>query len=138
PEFQLMRARIRVNAEETPQLAVRRYKNETDGESQSADASRNGLTLAYMLAGQFDQAREALAPLLEKEPERLTYQIMAADIDVAAGRYQKALESITALLERHPNNYPLTIRYAEGLMKAGDYQRCAEVLERYSRQRSKD
>lgn len=138
PEFQLMRARIRVEAEETPQLAVRRFKNETEGESQSADASRYGLALAYTLAGQFEQARAALAPLLEKEPERLTYQIMAADIEVAAGRHQIALEAITALLERYPNNYPLTIRYAEGLMKAGEYQRCAEILERYSRQRSND
>lgn len=137
-EFQLMRARIRVKAEETPQLAVKRFKNEIDGESQSTDASRYGLALAYTLASQFEQARAALAPLLEKEPERLTYQIMAADIEVAAGRYQAALDSITALLKQHPGNHPLTIRYAEALMKAGDFERCAEVLERYSRTRTKD
>lgn len=137
-EFQLMRARIRVRAEETPQLAVKRFNNEINGESQSTDASRYGLALAYTLANQFDQARAALAPLLEREPERLTYQIMAADIDVAAGRYQTALDSITALLKQHPGNHPLTIRHAEALMKAGDYERCADILERYSRTRSKD
>jgi predicted Zn-dependent protease len=137
-EFQLMRARIRVRAEQTPQLAVRRFQSEVDGDSQDPNASRYGLAMAYNLAGQFNNAREALAPLLEKDPQRLTYLIMATDIDVAAGRYPEAISSITALLKRNPDNHPLTVRYAEALMKAGDYERCAEVLERYSRQRSND
>jgi predicted Zn-dependent protease len=137
-EFQLMRARIRVKAEETPQIAVKRFYNEIQGETQSADASRYGLVLAYMLSSQFDNAREALAPLLEKEPERLTYHIMANDIEVAAGRYQVALDAFSELLKKNPDSHPVRIRYAEALMKAGEHQRCAEVLERYSRQRPND
>lgn len=137
-DFQLVRARIRVRNEETPQLAVKRFKSEVEGESLSADASRYGLTLAYTAAGQFDEARKTLAPLLEKDPQRLAYLIMAADIDVAAGRYQPALEALERLFKQHPDNHPLTIRYAEALMKAGEHKRCAELLERYSRQRRND
>lgn len=137
-EFQLMRARVRVKGEETPQLAVKRFTSEIEGDSDAPDASRYGLALAHTLAGQFEQARAALAPLLKKEPERLTYRIMAVDIDVAAGRHPEAIKEITTLLKDHPDNHPLTVRYAEALMKAGDYERCAEVLERYSRQRSND
>lgn len=137
-EFQLMRVRIRVDAEETPQIAIKRFNNEIKGDSQAVDASRYGLALAYMLASQFDNARDALAPLLEKEPERLTYQIMVNDIDVAAGRYQVALDSLTELLKKNPDSHPVRIRYAEALMKAGEHKRCAEVLERYSRQRPND
>lgn len=137
-EYQLMRARIRVQSEETPQLAVKRFKSEVEGESSSPEASRYGLTLAYTEAQQFALARSTLAPLLAQDPERLTYLIMATDIDVAAGAYKPALTQLTELLAKNPNNYPLTIRYAEALMKAGDYQRCAEVLEHFSRRRSND
>jgi predicted Zn-dependent protease len=137
-EFQLMRSRIRVKATETPQLAVKRFKGEVEGESQAPDASRYGLALSYLEAQQFELARAALAPLLEKDPKRLTYLLMATDIDVAAGAYKPALEALTALLSQHPNSHPLTIRYAEALMKSGKHELCAQVLERYSRQRSND
>ena len=137
-EFQLMRTRVRVYSEETPQLAVRRLKGEVDGESAAPDASRYGLSLAHTLAGQYPEAREALKPLLEKEPDKLTYRIMATDIEVAAGNYAQALKTLDELLAENPGNHPLTIRLAEALMKSGDYQRSAEVLERYSRRRSND
>src|SRR5690606_26573750 len=138
PEYQLMRARIRAASEETPQQAIRRFKGELDGDTQSRYASRYGLTLAYLLAHEDDNAREALAPLLEQEPDRLTYQIMASDIEVAAGNYQDGIATLEALLERHPDSHPARIRYAQALMNAGQYPRPAEVLERHSRQRPND
>ncbi len=138
PEYQLVRARVRVAAEETPQLAVRRFRSEVEGDSPHPDASRYGLALAHTQANQFDEARKALAPLLEKEPERLTYRIMATDIDTAAGNYPAAIATLEQLLKQYPDSHPVTIRYAEALMKAGSYERSAEVLERYSRRRSND
>lgn len=137
-EFQLMRTRVRVEAEETPQIAARMFKSELDKESNYPDASRYGWALSLTEASQFDAARDALAPLLEKEPDRITYQIMRADIEIAAERYKAALEILETQLKQHPDNYPLTIRHAEALMKAGIYQQCADILERYSRKRSND
>lgn len=137
-EFQLMRTRIRVRSEETPQLAVKRFKGEVQGDSASADASRYGLALAYTDAQQFAEARATLKPLLEKDPERLSYLIMANDIEVAARNYKPALKDLEALLDKNPGSHPVIVRYAEALMKAGDYEGSAAVLERYSRQRNKD
>ncbi|EIK44863.1 Peptidase family M48 family [Cellvibrio sp. BR] len=137
-EFQLMRSRVRVDAEETPQIAARMFKSELDRESTYPDASRYGWALALTRSSQFDAAREALAPLLQKEPERITYQIMRADIEVAAERYKAGLEIIENQLQKHPNSHPLIIRHAEALMKAGIYQQCADILDRYSRKRSND
>ena len=137
-EFQLMRTRIRVRSEETPQLAVKRFKGEVQGDSASADASRYGLVLAYTDAQQFAEARATLKPLLEKDPERLSYLIMANDIEVAARNYKPALKDLEALLDKNPGSHPVIVRYAEALMKAGDYEGSAAVLERYSRQRNKD
>jgi beta-barrel assembly-enhancing protease len=137
-EFQLMRSRIRFELEQTPQIAVKRFKSEVDGESISPDASRYGLALAYSQIGQYDAAHAALQPLLDKDPKRITYLIMNADIDIAAERYKPALDLLETQLQLNPDNYPLTIRYAEALMKSGLYAKSAELLERYSRKRKDD
>lgn len=137
-EYQLMRTRVRFAAEETPQIAAKMFKSELDKESLSPDASRYGWALALTNASQFDAAREALAPLLAKEPERVTYQIMRADIEIAAEHYKAALGILEAQLSKYPNSYPLIVRHAEALMKAGLYKQCAEILDRYSRKRSND
>jgi len=137
-EYQLMRTRVRVSAEETPQIAARMFKSELDKESDNPDASRYGWAMALMDASQFDAARDALAPLLEKDPGRITYQIMRADIEISAERYKAGLDIIEAQLKQHPDSYPLIIRHIEALMKAGMYQQCADILERYSRKRSND
>jgi len=137
-EFQLMRSRIRYELEETPNSAIKRFKSELDGDNLSPDASRYGLALAYTGAGQFDAARTTLKPLLEKEPTRVTYLIMSADIDIAAERFKPALELLEAQLKLDPQSYPLNIRFAEASMKAGLYKQSAELLERYSRKRKND
>jgi len=137
-EFQLMRSRIRFDLEDTPQIAVKRFKSELDGDSLSPDASRYGLALAYAQSGQFEAARTTLQPLLDKDPKRVTYLIMSADIDIAAERYKPALDLLETQLKLHPDSYPLTIRYGEALMKAGFYAKSAELLDRYSRKRNND
>jgi beta-barrel assembly-enhancing protease len=137
-EFQLIRTRVRVRAEETPQIAAKMFKSELHRESEYPDASRYGLALALMESSQFDAARDALAPLLKKEPTRITYQIMNADIEIAAHHYRAGLDILESQLKLHPDNYPLIIRHAEALMKAGLYQQCAGILDRYSRKRSDD
>ncbi len=137
-EFQLMRSRVRFELEETPQTAIKRFKNELDGDNSSPDASRYGLALAYSSSGQFDAARTTLKPLLDKDPTRVTYLIMSADIDIAAERFKPALELLEAQLVIYPESYPLNIRYAEASMKAGLYKQSAELLERYSRKRKND
>lgn len=137
-EYQLMRSRVRVEAEETPQIAAKVFKSEVDKESLSPDASRYGWVLALTKSSQFDAARQALGPLLEKEPERVTYRIMQADIEIAAERYRAGLEILESQLAKHPNSHPLIVRHAEALMKSGLYKQCAEILDRYSRKRSND
>ena len=137
-EFQLMRSRIRFELEETPQIAIKRFKSELDGDNLSPDASRYGLAMAYSAAGQFEAARTSLKPLLDKDPTRITYLIMSADIDVASERYKPALELLSTELEKNPTSYPLNIRFAEASMKAGLYKQSAELLERYSRKRKND
>lgn len=137
-EFHLMRSRVRLAQAETTQRAIDMFQGEIDGNSLSIDASQYGLALANSKAGNIEKAEQALAPLLEKEPDRLTYQVMAIDIDLAASRYEKAIKTLQAGLDRLPNYYPFNIRYGEALMDSGRYQSAAHFLNQLSRQRKDD
>lgn len=137
-EFKLMRTRIRVDQQETPQIAVKMFKSELEKETDSIDASRYGLVLSLTRASHFNEAREAIKPLLEKDPSRETYQIMRADIEIAAERFKDGLAILNEQLALHPDSYPLIIRKAEALMKAGLNKEASALLEPYSRKRSKD
>jgi beta-barrel assembly-enhancing protease len=138
PEFHLMRARVQAARAETPQIAAQRFQSELDGRNRHPAANRYGLALAQNRAGQTEAARSTLAPLLEDEPERLTYQLLAADIDIEEGKHEAALARLAALHKQHPDSHSVLMHLAEGLMKAGQFARSAELLENYSRQRRDD
>lgn len=137
-EFHLMRARIRFNQANTAQEGVNLFRGELEGTTLSRDASRYGLALAYSEAGETEQARATLAPLLEKDPQRITYQLMDVDIHMAEEDYGAALEKLQTALRRRPDNYPLNVRYAEALMKSGRHQTATDFLSQYVRERKDD
>ncbi len=137
-EYQLMRNRIRVGSQETPQSAIKYFLGELEGQNHTKDASQYGLTLAYNNAGDHQAARIAIAPLLRKDPARVTYLLMDIDIDAAEKKYTTALLKLQKELNKTPNNYPINTRYAEVLMQAGHYQRCVDFLSKYIRTKPND
>lgn len=139
PEYLLMRERVQMHyatdyeaeidsrARELPQL-----------NGAEEDAARYGIALAQLKAGQHVLATETLDTLLQKEPSRITYAMLAAEIALAAEDYPRAL----AILERHlginPGNHPLTMTYATALTRAGRFADAAAVLEQHALQRPDD
>lgn len=137
-EFHLMRTRIRVLQQENAQSAIKYFKGELEGRSLSKEASRYGLALAYSNANDTKSARKTLAPLLQQDPDRVSYIIMDIDIDAAGKNFDSALLKLQKSLQKLPNNNPLKTRYAEVLMQAGRYQSCLDFLSQYTRTRPKD
>lgn len=137
-DFFLMRARIQLHHENTPQDAVKRFSSELNGETLSAEASRYGLVLALTDSNQPDRAREELKPLLERSPDKDAYIIALADIEVSERNYASALGLLEEQLRQTPQHRAYNIRYAEILMKAGNFARSEEVLAKYVRQDPKN
>jgi len=137
-DFHLMRARIRLNNEESPQKAVKRFLGEIQGDSLSLDASYYGLALAQSQAGLNNKAQKTLKRLLDKEPNKIIYIIAQAEIDSTANNYDSALRLLKKHLDLNPSNHPLNMMYAETLMHAGHYQQSEKILLSYSRKRKND
>jgi len=76
-EYHLMRARVRLLQEDSPQIAIQRFRTALSGETVYPQAERYGLVLALTEARQLDEARKELLPLLATNPESITYIIAA-------------------------------------------------------------
>lgn len=137
-EYHLMRARTQVDHNRSAQQAVQRFQSELEAKREPAEASRYGLALTHIRAGQFDDAEAALAPLLENDPQRLTFQLLAAELDTERGTHDAALERLERLHEAQPEHYAVTMRYALALMKANRFEQSTALLNRFSRQRQDD
>lgn len=132
-EFLLMKQRVEVHYSrdyETHIAQLERALPQLNG--QQEDAARYGIALAQLEAGRFADASESLAPLLNKEPRRITYNMLLADIARAAGSHDRALSVLEENLRINPGNHPLTMNYATTLEAAGRYQEAANVLERHA------
>ena len=137
-DYHLMRARIRVAAESTPQQAVKRFQAELRGINDSEDAARYGLALAQIAAGKPDSAEETLQPLLDKAPNKDAYVLARADIDVIRRDYDSATRRLQRALDKSPADHALTMGLANVHFKAGNYLAAERILAKHSRVRKKD
>jgi predicted Zn-dependent protease len=137
-DYHLMRARVQLQHENTPQDGVKRFSSELEGDTLSPEASRYGLVLALTDASQPQRAREVIAPLLEKSPDKPAYVIAAADIEAAAGNFDLAIRLLEQQLQRQPEHHAYNVRYAELLMEHGQYAHSEEVLEAHVKRHPKD
>jgi predicted Zn-dependent protease len=142
-EFQLMCARVRLFYEESPQIAIKRFRSEIDGASLSVTASRYGLALAQMKAQQYDDAEKNLdalmnLPLLRGNDVQNTFLLTHAQLQVDRTDFDKALGDIQHVLQKDPGHYPARLLQARIFMQEKRYPDAEMVLQRLSVDRPGD
>ncbi|WP_444932292.1 M48 family metalloprotease [Microbulbifer sp. SSSA002] len=137
-DYHLMRARVRLATESTPQQAVKRFSAELNGVNDNEDAARYGLALAQVATGKPDSALDTLQPLLDKNPSKPTYILARADIDLAREDYKSATQRLQQALNHNPGDHALIMGLANAHFKAGNYLATERLLSKYSRTRKDD
>lgn len=138
-EFLLMRERVLIHYSNAPDAEIASREEALPGlAGAAADAARYGIALAQLKTGQYVRATETLDELLAREPERISYVMLAAEIARAAKDHAKAREILEKNLRINPDNHPLTMAYAGVLTASGDHARSALVLEKHSALRPDD
>ena len=133
PEFLLMRERIQIHYAKNPEAEIdERERALPQLNGAEADAAIYGIALAQMKAGQNIAASESLGKLLAKDPTRISYLMLDAEIAMAASDNARAISVLENGLKLNPDNHPLTMTYATALTKARRYQDAAHVLEQHS------
>jgi predicted Zn-dependent protease len=132
-DYQLMRARVAVQAMRTPEEAVSMFRAALEGESISDAATTYGLVLALTAAGRADEAALALDSIWSDDRNRIEYVIAGAEIDLARGDAARAVSTLERRLTLSPGNHPLTMSYASALQQAGSPHLAEAVLLEQSR-----
>ena len=135
-----MRARVVAHYATNKQAMVQEYQRLLDESTSefTRDANRYGLSVAYWENKQFAQASATLAPLLAKDPNRISYVVTQAEIYIGQNEAGQALNFLRRHLDINPNNHPLTMSYLDALLEARAYSEAAEVMERHSQTRPGD
>ncbi|QJD57549.1 M48 family metallopeptidase [Pseudomonas sp. gcc21] len=136
--YQMMRARVQLQYEQSPGLAAQRFKlllDEHDGEH---DAARYGLALALTRSGQYEQAAQALTPLLESRSNDIAVNLSQVELDASRDRPELALQRLDRLLAVAPDNYPVLQSKADTLLGARRYKEAEQVINRLANLRDDD
>jgi len=130
-DYQLMRVRILMSDETSPEVSVKRMRDglQTD-DPIIRMAYQYGLTLALSRTVRIDEAMEQLRPLLEQYPEKISFILAQAEIEMSAQRYENAIDLLQTKLKISTDNFPLSMQYADALMKANKVDEAQQILER--------
>lgn len=138
-EYYLMRNRILLKFEASPGHAINQFEAELDNpDPLIAEASRYGLALAYNAAEQHKKANQTLAPLLQRNPNRISYLVAYAEVNEQPAQLRKVELLLRKHLELAPNNHPLSITLAKNLNLQQKYDESEALLMSLSKVRPND
>lgn len=135
--YQLIRARVQLTFEDTPGLALKRFRSMLTDDP-SLDAARYGLVLALIRSSKLDEAQSNLDVLLNKVPNSIIYNLAAIDINLSRSQFAQANKRVDALLQRNPNNFPLRSAKYEIQLKQKDIAGAEKTINQILKQRPND
>lgn len=139
--YQLVRVRLMANSMGYGNQGSAHFQQQladAKADNERTFINRLGLALSLNRERQFDKAREALAPLLAKDPQRIDYIIAEADINLTEQQFTKAMDQLENALRLNPRSYPLLMYYARASIAAGQPEKAIERLETLARDRADD
>jgi predicted Zn-dependent protease len=127
-DFQLVRARLRVNSYDNPKQVLddfRRYLDKGDG---SEPDKRYEYALLLSKTGNTADAQQILSSLHRGDPDRAAYRLALADSYHRAGKYRQALDIYRDSLELYPGDILFVVPYTRTLLDTGDADAAYETL----------
>ena len=135
-----MRARVLGHYATDKEALIMEYRKKLDESTTefTRDANRYGLAIGYWEDEKYAEATTILSPLLQKDPNRISYVVTQAEIYTAQNEPQQAINFLQRHLEINPNNHSLTMAYIDALQESRAYTEAAETMERHTQIRNND
>lgn len=128
--YHLLRARLKVLASDNNANLLKDFSSMLKlGNYQSKEATRYGYALALQANKKYTQGLKQARILLKKDPNRIIYNVLKAQIETDAKKYSAAIKTYKKLLDVYPGNDTINLYYAETLVKAGKIELAHEVLQ---------
>ena len=128
--YYLLRTRLKVLASENNAKLLNDFSSMLKlGNYQNKEAARFGYALALQKNKKYTQALKQTRVLLKKEPERIIYNILKAQIETSAKQYSNSIKTYKKLLDIYPDNKTINLFYAETLIKANKIKLAYKILQ---------
>ena len=139
-EYQIVRARVVGHYATNKADLVLEYERlfEYSTSEFTRDTNRYALAIAYYENRQFAKASATLEPLLEKDPNRISYVVTLAEIFTDQNEPGQAIEFLQHHLAINPGNNALTTAYVDALIESRSYIAASEIMEQHSLSRPND
>lgn len=134
-DFKLTQARLAVSTADDPDAILERYRAQVKGKKPPDAAALYGEALAQLRLKNAAGARAPVTELLRRDPDRLAYRLLEAQVQDAAGDTNRALATFADALRLYPGNDPATILYAQALLENGHAGRARTLLQDHIRNR---
>jgi len=127
--YMLMRERLRVLMAETPEEALRYYKDYTrDMPAPYEPHIRYGYALALLQRHQAVDSLGIFRELLNERPDVIAFHVGYAEALIAIDNIAEGLAAFEEAHRLFPRNVPVTVAYSEALMKEGNPARAHQLL----------
>ncbi|MEM1432655.1 MAG: M48 family metalloprotease [Pseudomonadota bacterium] len=136
-EYQFMRARVIVRFADSPQAAVKRFRQELSRNPEN-EVARYALAVALSAAGEHAEAVAIGDAQHSADPDSLLLLASYAQLLINANQPDQARRLLAHQLVLNPDNAPLSMLYAQALSDSGETQQAQAVLTRQSRARPAD
>ncbi len=129
-QFYLVREKLRVMMAEKSSDLIKHYEHVLAEENNhNKDPARYGYALALLKSGQHTKARSIIQTLIDKDHDRLAYQLALADIEIAVGRIPTALSIYEENQRLYPDDQALSMKHVDVLLRTGRPQQAANLLQ---------
>ncbi len=135
--YQLLRSRLQLTFEDTPGMALKRFRAEVERDPDSEPA-RYGLGLALIRARQFAEADKTLNTLASKAPDNIFYTLALIELNISRQHLDKAGQRLEQALKQFPSSYPLQAAQADLLGRQQRYEEAEQQLEQLLKKRPRD
>ncbi|AFJ02563.1 Exported zinc metalloprotease YfgC precursor [Methylophaga frappieri] len=131
-QFYLMREKLRVMTSDDLQATLEEYrkKRRENSDDHDQEVLQYGYARALLKANQTSEARKALMPLVEKDGDRLSYQLTLADLEIAVGNTSRALAIYQDNQRLYPDDRALTLEQVDLQLRTGQPSQAAKLLQR--------
>ncbi len=137
--YYLIKTRLQVLAEKKPATLEKIFTaNLKSGSHLNADAEQYGLVLSLLESNQYQKAKKALQPLIQKDPHRIAYILANARSEMLHGKIRRALLIYEKALQEYPYNHSLSIYYVNSLIEAGQMKKARKYLLSYFKHQKKN
>lgn len=127
PEFEIMRARVRVLMADSASEIAAYYEGELNAGKLTPE-NRYGLAMALHAQGHYDEALAALDPLMKAGSKAVSVPILEARILIGQGKTTEGLALLEKILNGMPRHPPAILAYADALITANRPDEARRVL----------